>query len=1014
VLAKKKHLLPRRDFILSSIAGMAQVYAAAKPRPEMAIIHPGDGTPLETLAARELCRYIYLRTGTLLRIAPALGLPKGFRGFVVSQKNSPLLTSLPADPGLEQTIADLKPQQFLLKRVTGEGREFVLVTGGDAVGTLYGAYRLAEHFDVRFYLHGDVVPDRQVTLDLPNVNELRKPLFELRGVNPWGSHAEGCDLWNTDDYKAILSQLAKLRMNFIGIHGYPEALVENASYGAEPTVWTGLPGDFDNQGRVTFSYPSSYFNTLRQGWWGYREAKKTSEYNYGASLLFERDDWGPNVMVGYSPQAVTPEGCNEVFNRTGAMFASAFSFARFLNIKTCVGTETPLIIPKRVKEKLQSQGRDPSDPRVVEEVYEGTFARLAKAHPLDYYWIWTPENWEWSGASDKTVEETVNDIKLAIAAAKNLGLPFRVATAGWVLGPAQDPALFDKVLPKEIAVSEIARMTGKLPIDPTFARISGRPKWAIPWLEDDPALTSPQLWVGRVRKDASDALAYACNGLMGLHWRTRILGPNISALAQAGWDQSAWTSAARSSPEQKEGPVGGIKWPFPLPVSATKDEGPIYQTFRQGMESYHLKVPDGTYRVTMKFIEPLYSKPGERVFDIKLQGAARIEKLDLAAVAGPRVAHDEIVSPVTVSDGWLVIEFVPHASLPVISTIVVENENYSRKINCGGPAYQAYSADWADATETPDRYLSSGDFYDDWARIEFGPEIAARAAAIFKSVDSHLPVTSSWVAGAGDVAPDERPWHEVAGTFGFVNALGRLGSEVQGAGHRERFDYWLNTFRYMRAEARVRCLLAEFNLSMQRVGSEKEQSARAELARREALPAYRQLLAGIAEVNRLLLSTASTNGCLGTIINWQQKIWPALGEKTGQELSAALGSNLPLDLQPPKEYEGEPRIIVPTLRSVVQRDEELLLKVMFLDAQPPRQLTLYYRPLAQGEFTRLPLTNVARGVYRVKVPPLAGEAVALEYYIQAETHAGRKVVFPATSPTINQTVVVISKPPAVA
>lgn len=99
MLAKKKHLFPRRDFILSSIAGMTQVCAAAKPRPEMAIIHPGDGTPLETLAARELCRYIYLRTGALLRIAPALGLPKGFRGFVVSQKNSPLLTSLPADPG---------------------------------------------------------------------------------------------------------------------------------------------------------------------------------------------------------------------------------------------------------------------------------------------------------------------------------------------------------------------------------------------------------------------------------------------------------------------------------------------------------------------------------------------------------------------------------------------------------------------------------------------------------------------------------------------------------------------------------------------------------------------------------------------------------------------------------------------------------------------------------------------------------------------------------------------------
>ena len=30
------------------------------------------------------------------------------------------------------------------------------------MGTLYGAYRLAEHLGVRFYLHGDVVPDEQI------------------------------------------------------------------------------------------------------------------------------------------------------------------------------------------------------------------------------------------------------------------------------------------------------------------------------------------------------------------------------------------------------------------------------------------------------------------------------------------------------------------------------------------------------------------------------------------------------------------------------------------------------------------------------------------------------------------------------------------------------------------------------------------------------------------------------------------------------------------------------------
>ena len=66
-------------------------------------------------------------------------------------------------------------------------------------------------------------------------------------------------------------------------------------------------------------------------------------------------------------------------------------------------------------------------------------------------------------------------------------------------------------------------------------------------MEDDQAMVSPQFWVGRLRRDAQDALEYGCNGLIGIHWRTRVLGPNVSALAKAGWDQKGW--------HNKSGPI---------------------------------------------------------------------------------------------------------------------------------------------------------------------------------------------------------------------------------------------------------------------------------------------------------------------------------------------------------------------------------------------------------------------------------------------------------------------------
>ena len=113
----------------------------------------------------------------------------------------------------------------------------------------------------------------------------------------------------------------------------------------------------------------------------------------------------------------------------------------------------------------------------------------------------------------------------------------------------------------------INREVGNTPVEPGFADATGRPKWAIPWMEDDPGMTIPQLWAGRMRRDAADALQYGCTGLMGIHWRTRILSPNVSALAKAAWDQSGWIvdvkNAGKTDLKLPEGVEGGQLAQFP-------------------------------------------------------------------------------------------------------------------------------------------------------------------------------------------------------------------------------------------------------------------------------------------------------------------------------------------------------------------------------------------------------------------------------------------------------------------
>jgi hypothetical protein len=848
-------MLPRmKTIVVGLFCGLVALTARAESAAPTAVVCAKDGPSAERLAGKEVRRYVYLRTGKLLPIvddlkaAPQGGVIMVGRGAIRASGLQPV--------GL---LGDLKAEQFTLKTIQHDGRPVLLIAGGDAAGTLYGAYRFAEHLGVRFYMQGDVAPDKQIALELPTLDETRKPLFELRGIQPFHDFPEGPDWWSRDGYKAILGQLPKMGMNFIGLHTYPDS-----KEGPEPLVWIGPPSEMAPDGKVKASYPSRHFTTdnVTGACWGYPPCR-TSDYAFGAAEMFDRDDYGTDYMRDTHPwNKMSPEQCNALMDRMGQFLSDVFTFARHMGIKTCLGTETPLTVPAAVKQRLQAAGKNPADPAVVQEVYEGMFQRIAKTHPLDYYWFWTPEDWR-GPVKQQTIDATVADFRAAIAAAEKVKPPFTLATCGWVLGPLQNPSLFDRFLPKQMPMSCIVRELGTLPVERGFAKITGRPKWAIPWMEDDPGMTMPQLWAGRMRRDAVDALKYGCTGLMGIHWRTRILGPNVSALAKAAWDQTGWTGQPKAA-------------------------------------------------------------------------------VDLAC----------------------------------------------HVIAAAGDKSQ---------------YLPVDDFYADWVRTEFGPEAAGPIAAIFSQLDGRLPRPADWVTGPGSIRPNGNAWEQVQKEYVFVDELAALRPRIEGPGNLERFDYWLNNFRYLRSIAKVRCDWGRFNAALAKVKAEKDGPTQKKLARELALPARKELVAAFAEMHRHLLATVTNPGEMGNVCNWQQQTLPVLITAPGQELAKLLGEPLPADAIPSKQYQGGPRLFVPEVRTGILAGETLRLTVIVLGAKP-QAAELHWRPLGAAVFAKVPLTHVARGVYTVALP---AEAVStdFEYYVRAEAD-GKSLVFPPTAPALNQTVVV--------
>jgi hypothetical protein len=115
-------------------------------------------------------------------------------------------------------------------------------------------------------------------------------------------------------------------------------------------------------------------------------------------------------------------------------------------------------------------------------------------------------------------------------------------------------------------------------------------------------------------------------------------------------------------------------------------------------------------------------------------------------------------------------------------------------------------------------------------------------------------------------------------------------------------------------------------------------------------------------------------------------------------------------LQLARTYQGLPRIIVPTVRTLIEPGESLTVKAIILlpgdpESTPRPAVELYWRPLGKGKFARLPVKHVARGVFEVKLPPYSRKTMAIEYYIRA-TSGTTTLLYPPTAPALNQTVVV--------
>ncbi|HKK32917.1 MAG TPA: malectin domain-containing carbohydrate-binding protein [Desulfomicrobiaceae bacterium] len=129
------------------------------------------------------------------------------------------------------------------------------------------------------------------------------------------------------------------------------------------------------------------------------------------------------------------------------------------------------------------------------------------------------------------------------------------------------------------------------------------------------------------------------------------------------------------------------------PISGTEDD-PLYQSERWGTFGYDIPMDNGNYVVTLRFAEIYWTDPGQRIFDVLVEGEEAVTDLDLVAEAGAAAAYD-VEIPVSVTDGTLDIDFTTDVNHAKLSAVLVTRDETAPPagpetvlaVNAGGTRY---------------------------------------------------------------------------------------------------------------------------------------------------------------------------------------------------------------------------------------------------------------------------------------------------------------------------------------
>jgi hypothetical protein len=306
-------------------------------------------------------------------------------------------------------------------------------------------------------------------------------------------------------------------------------------------------------------------------------------------------------------------------------------------------------------------------------------------------------------------------------------------------------------------------------------------------------------------------------------------------------------------------------------------------------------------------------------------------------------------------------------------------------------------AGWDFETASSGKKPDLDGFWSDWGRGRFGGDAGAEAGRILKKLDGCHPGINALIRGGAGTTDGQ-----ISDFFAALREMEELRARIKGVGNVERFDYWLNLVRASQLRVRTWVLAARLAAKMADANAISEADRKLGFVRKEILPLRLALARSHEDLIAAFVHCAKSPGEVGTIASIESGSRERIVSSHDKAIAQTLGEPLPAEAAVRTAYQGTPRIFVSARRTQAIVGEPQEIRAFVLSGAKCSKVNLYWRALGTGAFKRLTATHRARQAYRVALPAQSGGTV--EYYLEASLDNGQKARWPATAPSINQTV----------